>query len=87
MNELNDNIELLIMDGCTKEEAERHLKNGSIVFEESDLKEHFDLYAKEWNLNKEEYDKHKNMIEKKEAICDWSIVSDGVKTYFIQYAL
>ena len=26
-------IEILMMDGCTKSEAEKHLKNGTTVFE------------------------------------------------------
>lgn len=30
------NIEVLMKDGCTKAEAENHLKRGTVVYEESD---------------------------------------------------
>lgn len=30
------NIEVLMQDGCTKAEAENHLKRGTVVYEESD---------------------------------------------------
>lgn len=31
------NLEILMADGCTRAEAERHLKNGSVVFEGEDF--------------------------------------------------
>ena len=39
-------IEILMEDRCTKSEAEKHLKNGTIIFE--DFEENFDKYMEEW---------------------------------------
>ena len=39
-------IEILMEDRCTKSEAEKHLKNGTTIFE--DFEENFDKYMKEW---------------------------------------
>lgn len=30
------NIEILMQDGCTRSEAENHLKRGAVIYEESD---------------------------------------------------
>ena len=78
-------IEILVMDGCTKKEAEKHLKNGSTVF--TDFEEHFDNYMKEWDIEEEEIPKYRKMMEKKTPIADWGIVEDGGKTYYIMYVL
>ena len=39
-------IEILMEDRCTKSEAEKHLKNGTIIFD--DFEENFDKYMEEW---------------------------------------
>lgn len=41
-------IEILMLDRCTKSDAEKHLKNGSTVFEGDDFEKFFDDYMKEW---------------------------------------
>ena len=46
------NIEVLKMDGCTRAEAEKHLKNGTTIFE--DFEENFDKYMEEWSFDEEE---------------------------------
>lgn len=46
-------IELLMLDRCTKSEAEKYLKNGSTVFEGDDFEKFFDDYMKEWNIEEE----------------------------------
>ena len=85
-------INILIKDGCTKLEAEKHLKNGTTIFE--DFEENFDKYMEEWKYlaeDEEEYTKmvegYKNMIETGEPIRDWGVVKVDGKTYYIQYAL
>lgn len=40
-------IEILMLDRCTKSDAEKHLKNGSTVFEGDDFEKFFDDYMKE----------------------------------------
>ena len=78
-------IELLMKDGCTKAEAERHLANGSAVIE--DFEEHFADYMAEWSIPAEDQPAYKRMITDKVPVADWGIVEDGGKTYYIMYAL
>ena len=85
-------IEILIEDGCTKSEAEKHLKNGATIFE--DFEENFDKYMEEWKYlteDEEEYVKmvegYKNMIETGNPVTDWGVVKKDGKTYYIMYVL
>ena len=78
-------IEILMEDRCTKSEAEKHLKNGTIIFE--DFEENFDKYMEEWDIEEEEREAYKKMIETGELITDWGVVKIDDKTYYIMYAL
>lgn len=80
-----DEIKILMMDGCTESEAKKHLECGTIVY--SDLPENFERYAEEWQLDEEEREAIKNMIDNKEPAHDWGVVEIDGKTYFIQYVL
>lgn len=89
--ELPENIDILIADGCTKEEAKKSLKDGAIVFE--DLEENLEKYLEEWayldNEDDEEKftDEVKKMVETKTPIPDWGAVEVCGKWYFIEYCL
>lgn len=39
-------IEILMHDGCTASEAQKHLERGALIID--DLEEHFDGYMLEW---------------------------------------
>ena len=78
-------IEILMEDRCTKSEAEKHLKNGTIIFE--DFEENFEKYMEEWDIEVEEREAYKKMIETGELITDWGVVKIDDKTYYIMYAL
>lgn len=85
-------IEILMMDRCTKPEAEKFLKRGTTIFE--DLEENFDNYMDEWKsscIDEEEYtqmvNNFKKMIETGEAVTDWSVVKLEGKNYYIMYVL
>lgn len=78
-------IEILMMDKCTKSEAEKHLDRGTTVFE--DFEEFFDTYMKELGIEEGKIAGYKAMIEKKEPMQDWGIVEDAGKTYYIAYVL
>ena len=85
-------IEILMEDRCTKSEAEKHLKNGTIIFE--DCEENFEKYMEEWKYlaeDEEEYNNmvksYRNMIETGEPVTDWGVVKLEGKTYYIQYVL
>jgi len=79
------NVEILMKNGCTKQEAERHLKNGSIVF--TDFEEHFDAYMTEWGIEENEVPEYRRMIDEKIPVRDWGVVEDSGKTYYIMYVL
>lgn len=85
-------IEILIEDGCTKSEAEKHLKNGATIFE--DFEKNFDKYMEEWKYlteDEEEYVKmvegYKKMIKTGNPVTDWGVVKVDGKTYYIMYVL
>lgn len=78
-------IEILMEDRCTKSEAEKHLKNGTIIFE--DFEEKCESYLNEWDIEEEEREAYWKMIETGEPITDWGIVKLEGKTYYIQYVL
>lgn len=75
-------VEVLMKDGCTKAEAENHLKNGTQII--SDFEKHFADYMIEWSVSAEDY---KRMIETKIPLSDWGIVQTGNNTYYIAYVL
>ena len=78
-------IELLMLDRCTKSEAEKHLKNGSTIFE--DFEENIESYLDEWNIEEEDKDEYRKMVTDKIPARDWGIVEDNGKTYYIMYIL
>ena len=78
-------IKILMMDGCTESEAKKHLERGTMVY--SDMAENFDKYAKEWQLDEEEREAIRNIIDSKEPAQDWGVVEIDGKLYFIQYVL
>ena len=78
-------IELLMLDRCTKSEAEKHLKNGSTIFE--DFEENIESYLNEWNIEDEDKNEYRKMVIDKIPVRDWGIVEDNEKTYYIMYVL
>lgn len=80
-------IEILMLDKCTKSEAEKHLKDGSIVYEGKDFEKHFNEYMKEWNIEEEDIKEYRKMITEKIPVLDWGIVEDNGKVYYIEYCL
>ena len=78
-------IELLMLDKCTKSEAEKHLKNGSIIFE--DFEENIESYLDEWDVEIEDKDEYRKMVTDKIPARGWGIVEDNGKTYYIMYVL
>ena len=78
-------IELLMLDRCTKSEAEKHLKNGSTIFE--DFEENIESYLNEWNIEEEYKNEYRKMVTDKIPVRDWGIVEDNEKTYYIMYVL
>lgn len=80
-------IEILMLDKCTKSEAEKYLKNGSIIYEGGDFEKFFDDYMKEWNIKEEDIEEYRKMVTDKIPALDWGIVEDNGKVYYIEYCL
>lgn len=78
-------IEILMMDRCTKAEAEKHLEKGTTIFE--DLEQNFDNYMKEWDIDEDEIAEYKKMINEKIPALDWGVVEFEGNTYYIMYSL
>lgn len=78
-------IELLMLDNCTKSDAEKHLKNGATIFE--DFGENIEKYLEEWNVDEDEKEKYRRMVTDKIPVEDWGIVEDNGNTYYIMYVL
>ena len=76
-------IEILMEDGCTRAEAEKHLKAGAIVFE--DFEKHFESYLKEWDMDEDLESDIRKMVETKKPAPDWGVVEKDGNIYFIQY--
>lgn len=80
-------VELLMLDGCTKSEAEKHLQRGATIFEADDLTAHFADYMQEWGVDEEEREAYKGMLDSKKPLTDWGVVEADGKDYFIMYVL
>lgn len=78
-------IEILMMDRCTKTEAEKYLKNGTEIF--VDFEKHFDDYMKEWCMDKDDVAMCKKMINEKIPMINWGIVVKDNETYYIMYVV
>lgn len=84
---MNKEIEILMQDYCTREEAEKHLSLGTIVLDEEDLKAHFSDYMEEWGVEDGDQQPYREMLENKIPLPDWGVVEYDGKTYFIAYVL
>ena len=82
-----DDIAILMLDGCTQAEAEKHLQRGAKIFEADDLTAHFADYMQEWGIDEEEQEAYKEMLDSEKSLPDWGIVEQDGKTYYIQYVL
>ena len=78
-------IEILMSDRCTRAEAEKHLKNGTIIFE--DFEENLESYLDEWDIEEEDRDEYRKMVKEKIPVKDWGVVEEDGKIYYIMYVL
>lgn len=83
----NKDIEILMQDGCTKKEAEKHLISGAIVFDEKDFRDHFSGYMEEWEIEDVDQQPYREMLENKKPLPDWGVVEYNGMWYFIEYVL
>ena len=86
-------IEVLILDNCTRREAVAHLNNGSVVYEAEDLEKFIEDFLDGWGYNYDEESKEDkklfyDMIKTgKSTMEGWNVVNHGKKRYYISYCL
>ena len=78
-------INVLMTDRCTRAEAEKFLKNGTVVFE--DFEENVESYLDEWDVDEDDREPYRKMVANKITVTDWGIVEQDGKTYYIMYVL
>lgn len=84
----NKRIEIIMAAGSTKYEAEKHLKNGTIIYEYDDYINNASGYM--YGLEEEDQKKLLEAIKNKEPNItkyDHSVVNYENKWYVIEYAL
>lgn len=82
------NVEVLMLDGCTRKEAEKHLERGTVVFESQDFEAHFEDYMEEWGIEEDARGEYRAMIDRKIPMADWGVVKgEGGETWYISYVL
>lgn len=84
---MNKDIEILMQDGCTKKEAEKHIAAGAVVLEEEDFRTHFSDYMEDWGIEDDAQQPYREMLGKKKPLPDWGVVEYGGEWYFISYVL
>jgi len=85
--EFEKNVEILMEDHCTRKEAERFLKNNTVVYELKDFTEHFGQFMEDWQEDKEGIEAYKKMLETKEPMSGYNFVEYNGKEYLISYCL
>lgn len=86
MTRNTEKIKILMEDGCTREDAIRHLSTGTIIFD--DFEEHIASYCIELAGGDEDLKGElRKMVENKTPLKDWGIVEMEGKTYYIMYCL
>ena len=83
--EFPEDVDILMLNGCTRAEAEKHLKNGTVIFK--DFKDNLESYLDEWDIEEEDREPYRKMVTDKIPVADWGIVEQDGKTYYISYVL
>lgn len=80
-------IEILMNDGDTRSEAERHLRDGAVIFPDKDLDRNLEDYLDEWDLEEEYRDEYRKMVSDKIPAGDWGVVEYEGEYFYIMYVL
>ena len=86
---MEKNVEILMEDGCTRKEAEKHLNNGTVVYTLEDFTENFE-FMKNFHEDADEIEadkKIKKMLETKIPMDGYSFVKYDGKEWLISYCL
>lgn len=83
----NIEMEVLMADGCTEAEAQRHIERGAVVIEKGDFLANFAVYMQEWGVDEDEQQEYRRMVDEGKPVTDWGVVLTEERTYYIKYVL
>lgn len=83
--ETEKKLMVVMEDNHTKKEAVDYLCNGSAVYEKEEFVKFFDQYMNEWDVEEEDQEEYKKMIDTNKPVFDWGVVEYEGITYFIDY--
>lgn len=84
--ETEKKLMVVMEDNHTKKEAVDYLCNGSAVYEKEEFVKFFEQYMNEWDVEEEDQEEYKKMIDTNKPVFDWGVVEYEGVTYFIDYA-
>lgn len=84
LEERIDDIDILMKDNHTQEDAEKCLKNGAIVFDTISFMKYCKQYVEDWK-DKKMGKQFQNMMDTKNPLDGWGIVKTKWDTYYILY--
>jgi hypothetical protein len=85
--ETEKKLMVVMEDNHTKKEAVDYLCNGSAVYVKEEFVKFFDQYMNEWDVEEEDQEEYKKMIETNKPVFDWGVVEYEGTVYFIDYVL
>lgn len=85
--ETEKKLEIIMEDSHTKKEAVDYLCNGSAVYEKEEFVKFFEQYMNELDVEEEDQEEYKKMIDTNKPVFDWGVVEYEGTVYFIDYVL
>ena len=81
-------VEILMNDHCTRYDAERHLRNETVIYDAEDFEKNYREYYEGWLCGEEEIQEAAEMIRTGVPLKDWGISHDNEgNKYYIMYVL
>lgn len=84
---MNKYVKILMQDGCTCNEAKRHLNGGAKVYEQQDFETHFVEYMREWGTEDCANEFLTMLTCRIPVVENWGVVGYEGKVYLISYCL
>ena len=80
-----EQINVLMSDGCTFEEAADYIEAGAVVFLGVDFENHLENYMAEWELEEDHRAELREMVRTGKAAKGWGVVNEDGEKYYIMY--
>lgn len=89
LDQANKDVDILMKDRCTVQEAMSRLMNGTVtIFDRDDLAFFIEEMRADGGYEPEEIEAHEEMLKTGNPLTDWGVVEDDQGTpFFIMYVL